>query len=930
MAFSTIAEVDAAKQAAIAAKEKQYYESERNAGKSRSQHKAEINAIERNYNVEREKISRQQQIESARKRLAESNLSPAAKAKASKNWNPIEFSKTDIVTLGERYDAAYEMQAEAARQSSITTARSQAVQFRDDVAKTVSTFEKQRDSTGTKVQPVQSATTPTTFAKKKKPQVYTSDYFRDDPNYAAPPSIIGDTVEKSRSAVATFEQTQAQQKDLFGLITSASSAKEAIKIKSQYQRDNPYVGTPQTYLFKGNVRESQGVLIEKKLVSPIKTTETYSKEISPFLVTSPKPIPETTETYSKEISPFLVTSPKSLPEVAQFNNFNTYDDYESGEVQSVFASQPFIGGFLAHGTELYEGVKAIFTGKQTSFEPTLEGAFVSDVISKSKTFIFGSAPVPNQLDPLLKKKQQEEGGYEWIAGSLVGTAVLAGLGGAAIGLRTFGKSLVNIGGKEVTKETAQTAIKVGSKLSGTIEQEVPLSVILNRGKRSRFGESTEILRPEPVIKVKTKEPMGVEVLSKEKILLTVGTESKANPTYLVVGKKKSSIYQSTSKQPEIEKSYEITGVQSSLLEKGRLVSQKKITRPTDIQTVTSKTNPARQTFTKKETTVIETKTFPATKKNVEQVEFARGKELAQYGTRKDVLTKDLTKYPRETVKSVTERPTAKTTLLETKITDSTKGISLQASKGGVRDLAQKETTPFVKSFSKRTSSFEEPTKSSTKTILKKPSSTTDRMRIRIKEKEAIPKSDFKAYAITGISIPVTVRPSSAKEKLVTRSTVNTKSSARSISTQVTPQKTATTQTLIRKPITQQKTDNNKSKTLPRYSLLVSQGQTQKLNTPPKYVTVQKQQTILRRPPRIDPTRTRRAFLPKFNLSFGGVPSSTTKKSKRGKRKEFLGNVPLESIVGIYGKQDEITYGKTKPRKSKKSKLRINRSTIKLF
>ena len=96
-------------------------------------------------------------------------------------------------------------------------------------------------------------------------------------------NIIGKTQSESNRAVFTFEQTQAQQKELFQKIQSAKTSQEATAIKEQYQKINPYVGTPQTATKNGGIVASQGTLIEKINISTkeeIKASYEPPKEIT--------------------------------------------------------------------------------------------------------------------------------------------------------------------------------------------------------------------------------------------------------------------------------------------------------------------------------------------------------------------------------------------------------------------------------------------------------------------------------------------------------------------------------------------------------------------------------------------------------------------------------------------------------------------------
>ena len=76
------------------------------------------------------------------------------------------------------------------------------------------------------------------------------------------PSIVGDTEQKSQKAQYTFEETEAQQKELFEKMKKAKTWEEAVKIKEEYQEINPYVGSPQWGRTKDGSTARQGVLID--------------------------------------------------------------------------------------------------------------------------------------------------------------------------------------------------------------------------------------------------------------------------------------------------------------------------------------------------------------------------------------------------------------------------------------------------------------------------------------------------------------------------------------------------------------------------------------------------------------------------------------------------------------------------------------------
>lgn len=78
-----------------------------------------------------------------------------------------------------------------------------------------------------------------------------------------PPTQAKDIINNDKS-IYTFKEAQRQQKELSDKLRNAKSAEEATRIKEEYQRINPYVGTPQTARTKQGTAQ-QGVLIDLKL-----------------------------------------------------------------------------------------------------------------------------------------------------------------------------------------------------------------------------------------------------------------------------------------------------------------------------------------------------------------------------------------------------------------------------------------------------------------------------------------------------------------------------------------------------------------------------------------------------------------------------------------------------------------------------------------
>ena len=183
--------------------------------------------------------------------------------------------------MATNYHNNYLLKSKSTRQSSITTAKSNAVLAREKHEKTIKEFESKRDAFGTAVTPVdptrsKSMRTPiaqkytdqkdsfenTHTAEKSRPKVYPSSHFKDVGDI--PVSIFGTTLTKSKQVQETYETTQSQQKELHHKITKAASWNEAVKLRKTAMDENPLVGTANTIFEKGKAVGSSGVLIEKK------------------------------------------------------------------------------------------------------------------------------------------------------------------------------------------------------------------------------------------------------------------------------------------------------------------------------------------------------------------------------------------------------------------------------------------------------------------------------------------------------------------------------------------------------------------------------------------------------------------------------------------------------------------------------------------
>lgn len=212
--------------------------------------------------------------------------------------NPLETS------LSQKYERELTrrgIQRKEASRSSITTAYSDAVIARNNNQQTIKEFEVKRYNSGKqlnagleKLIEIKNEQK----ALKSRPKIVPMSYSATLEK--TPISIIGTTPELSKKAVNTFKETEFQHQKLFKEITEAKDYIQTIRLKESAQLKNPYVGTPQSLLYKGRVIDSSGVLIEKKLNSqqiityePIADSTKKPKEIPIDVMPTPNiPLPK--------------------------------------------------------------------------------------------------------------------------------------------------------------------------------------------------------------------------------------------------------------------------------------------------------------------------------------------------------------------------------------------------------------------------------------------------------------------------------------------------------------------------------------------------------------------------------------------------------------------------------------------------------------
>ena len=233
----------------------------------------------KNYNSKVDTINRSRSAELTNFEIAYSDIPATFIASARREAS--KSSGVNILARAQQKWTAHLSESERIRESSITTARSNAVLAREEHEKTIREYEAKKDSTPVIPSIIEK---PLLKATKVKPKVHPSSYFKSTEK--TPVSIFGTTMVQSQKAEETYDNTQAQQKELFSDVTGATNYKQAISFREKAQEKNPYVGTANTVYYKGDAIGSSGVLIEKKLHEDSIPDDIFEELAKP---TSPKP-----------------------------------------------------------------------------------------------------------------------------------------------------------------------------------------------------------------------------------------------------------------------------------------------------------------------------------------------------------------------------------------------------------------------------------------------------------------------------------------------------------------------------------------------------------------------------------------------------------------------------------------------------------------
>lgn len=360
---------------------------------------------------------------------------------------------------------------------------------------------------------------------KKIPGKQRSDPLRDLP-YQNPKSIYGTTEAKSNLARETFKKTQQQQKELEFTIRSAPNAQEAARLRKEFfdKKGNAYLGTAQSYQYKGRTLDTKGVTIEEKpneavsdfvkiaeaeLEKP-EQTKHFKIELQESLNLSEN-IGDSYATIYETRKPQGTIVNRDFPRPEETIFVDENDNVIPATPEMIFAyRQELLAlsqiNFLPSKTDLelakYEKENALLIdqfsttdqAKQSgtitplvdrsklSFEsgvighadeiadmirgqetknPSLESLAVSDLLNEVKAGV-GLAPrKESETTKTLQEHARTKEGQAWLAGTLLGSAGVAAASIVIPGVAAA--KLTKLAGKQTLKEAEQIAIKISTK-----------------------------------------------------------------------------------------------------------------------------------------------------------------------------------------------------------------------------------------------------------------------------------------------------------------------------------------------------------------------------------------------------------------------------------------------------------------------------------
>ena len=702
----------------------------RETGKSRTQFNIEQSRIAKGYDTKIESLRRDHTTAVHQYEFSQKYPNTNIEGSVGRTFRA-NLGQVSLIEIYERHRASKEAKLEYDKKSSITQARSEAVKEQEKLDFIIKEYADKKQVTDQKAleskSKLDSLFTLTT-AIKEKPQVHPSSYFANLKDGERPLSIIGTTQEKSRQAVQTFDTTESQQQQLFREHTQAKNWEEALAISSRYRESNPYVGTAMTYLINGKVANTQGVLIEKALVSKIEGDKIQDGKITSFSpVANPK---ETLSEIQTDVIPISIKTENQIPTLIFLDkegntkettledmwayvsrgietkarlptksnqilsNYERDNMFEimtqkkenTGETFNMFPENSLMGGIKGHSTELIVMAENLRTGKEIPYTPTPEALLVNDLIQTGKEIFFDAPHEKAKFIPFVEKKLKEEGGFDYLLGSSFGSlAILLAPVTAVPSL------IVKYGEKVIQPQTIKEASKIASALAEKYLKNPELEklfekypAITEKEKNYLRGKNTKTV------------PYSVEPIKghPDKALVTLGTEAQPSKApYIVYTRETKGNKNPTSKvysiidsdTPITPRDVIVHGKQSKELSGGKHLKDDFTHYPI----ASSKTE---KTYEKgimegNRETLPNRMVYENVNNNLQKITDPAS-HLALVGTLEKVFSKELKNNPKEVIESITGQEVKReTVLMETEHLKYTKGTT-----GEVKNIPKSPTS----------------------------------------------------------------------------------------------------------------------------------------------------------------------------------------------------------------------------------------------
>lgn len=361
-------------------------------------------------------------------------------------------------------------------------------------------------------------------------------------------------------------------------------------------------------------------------------------------------------------------------------NKTLIDAYEENPNKELGTSNPIVdttkdtfqAGFLGHTNEISAAIKNTMNPeKQIEARPTLETLALFDVVEQGQAYfenidrgLSGKEPVKygeSESYKMVIEKTRTPAGVEYLAGTVAGSVVAAAatvvippLAGAK-----YGKYVI-------LPKTYREAKKVAEK----IFSNEPDRAFIEARLKEQYPTMPEKVRKETVdqIVAKTKpteptEPIlyNVEMLTPRTALITSGTEATESKVIVYRSGRNAvtSIYEAADESAKLElREIIIKGVQSGEFDEGKLIASSTQKRNIESQSVQiigrdEKGNILVKGTDKLKPENIETLAYPLTPENLAKIQDpAIQNYLKIIGTRKDVPTSILQRFPQRVIESV--------------------------------------------------------------------------------------------------------------------------------------------------------------------------------------------------------------------------------------------------------------------------------------